>query len=179
MPEEFPNAEDQLLKRAMALRPRLMAYVMSMLGNFDLAEDVVQNATIRIWQNRESFEPGTNFKAWCFETARRTALEAVRKQKRAPITLDEETIAVLAETASSAEGESAPAYSMDALHDCVAKLGAKARELLQLRYAQNLSCQRIAARRGAGVASIHVMLSRIRSRVRTCMLKSRILGTAS
>ncbi|MBN1669429.1 MAG: sigma-70 family RNA polymerase sigma factor [Kiritimatiellae bacterium] len=175
MPNDYFENEDLMMKRAMELQPVLMAYVTGMVGNLDVAEDVVQNGLIRIWSKREVFTPGKSFRSWCFEICRRTALEWIRAQKRAPIALDEETISALADDHAACEQAAPELFSLEALRRCLAKLSDRTRELLDLKYAGNLDCGQIAARFGRPVESVYVTLSRTRAQLRDCILKQRAM----
>src|SRR5262249_47335 len=48
------------------LIPFLRAFARALCGQRDGADDLCQEALAKAWQNRDSFEPGTNFKAWMF-----------------------------------------------------------------------------------------------------------------
>ncbi len=48
---------------------RLFAYVYSLLGNPDAANDVLQEVNVVLWRDSKEFRPGTNFKAWSFRIA--------------------------------------------------------------------------------------------------------------
>ena len=58
----------------------LRLYVASLLPGNPEAADVAQQANLTIWNKRDDFEPGTNFKAWIFAIARYKVLD-FRKQK--------------------------------------------------------------------------------------------------
>lgn len=62
--------------------PELRAFTRMLCGNADLADDIVQNACLKAWKARESFDPdrGT-FKAWMFTIARNEYLQVLRKRK--------------------------------------------------------------------------------------------------
>ncbi len=53
-----------------------------MLGSFDAAEDVVQEAFLRSWRARESFGGELNFRAWIYKIATNCCLDALRREKR-------------------------------------------------------------------------------------------------
>lgn len=46
--------------------PSLRAFARGLCGNRELADDLAQEAMMRAWAARDSFEPGTNFRAWIF-----------------------------------------------------------------------------------------------------------------
>jgi RNA polymerase sigma-70 factor (ECF subfamily) len=52
------------------LIPFLRAFARALCGRRDGADDLCQEALAKAWQNRASFEPGTNLKAWLFRILR-------------------------------------------------------------------------------------------------------------
>lgn len=65
-----------------ALLPQLRAFARSLCGNRTVADDLVQEATIRAWTARESFAPGTSMRAWTFTILRNVYFSDLRKQRR-------------------------------------------------------------------------------------------------
>ena len=51
------------------IQPALYAYVGSLTGGSAGVADVVQETNLLIWEKRDDFESGTNFKAWAFRIA--------------------------------------------------------------------------------------------------------------
>lgn len=47
-----------------ALMPRLRGYAMALTGSAAEADDLVQDALVRAWRFRDSFQEGSNLKAW-------------------------------------------------------------------------------------------------------------------
>ncbi len=52
------------------LIPFLRAFARSLCGNPESADDLAQEALVKAWQSRASFEAGTNLKAWLFTILR-------------------------------------------------------------------------------------------------------------
>ena len=50
----------------LAIVPSLRAFAISLSGNVDRADDLVQETLLRALANIGSFEPGTNLEAWLF-----------------------------------------------------------------------------------------------------------------
>src|ERR1700733_14173435 len=62
--------------------PSLRAFAMSLCGNVDRADDLVQEVLLRALSNISSFEPGTNMSAWLFTILRNLYRSEYRKRRR-------------------------------------------------------------------------------------------------
>lgn len=60
----------------------MRAFAISLTRNPSLADDMVQDALIKAWGNIDSFEPGTNMRAWLFTILRNTYYSHHRKRSR-------------------------------------------------------------------------------------------------
>ena len=62
--------------------PSLRAFVVSLSQNADKAADLVQETLVKAWDKHESFQPGTNLKAWLFTILRNEFYSQMRKRGR-------------------------------------------------------------------------------------------------
>ncbi|HET6285195.1 MAG TPA: RNA polymerase subunit sigma-70 [Amycolatopsis sp.] len=62
-------------------RRELHVHCYRMLGSFDEAEDVVQEALLNAWRGLDTFDGG-NFRAWLYRIATNACLDAIRKSER-------------------------------------------------------------------------------------------------
>ena len=73
-----PSVQDVML----AAIPNLRAFAMSLSGNADLADDLVQETVMRAMANIGLFTPGTNMAAWLFTILRNLFRSQYRKRRR-------------------------------------------------------------------------------------------------
>ncbi len=67
----------------------LYALGVRMLHDKQRAEDVVQETIVKVWRSAASFDPSKGaVSPWVFSIARRTAIDALRREKRAAIPVD-------------------------------------------------------------------------------------------
>lgn len=66
---EEPGGDD-FRENLIELIPFLRAFARALCGRRDGADDLCQEALAKAWQNRATFEPGTNIKAWLFRILR-------------------------------------------------------------------------------------------------------------
>jgi RNA polymerase sigma-70 factor (ECF subfamily) len=71
-------SHDQLL----AVIPSLRAFAVSLCGNRDRADDLVQETLLKAWSKRDQFQAGTNLNAWLFTILRNNYLSEHRKRAR-------------------------------------------------------------------------------------------------
>ena len=62
--------------------PSLRAFAISLCGNVDRADDLVQETLLRALANINSFQPGTNMSAWLFTILRNHFRSEYRKRRR-------------------------------------------------------------------------------------------------
>ncbi|MCR5856872.1 MULTISPECIES: sigma-70 family RNA polymerase sigma factor [Mesorhizobium] len=62
--------------------PNLRAFAVSLTHNTDRADDLVQETLVKAWDKHESFQPGTNLKAWLFTILRNEFYSQMRKRGR-------------------------------------------------------------------------------------------------
>jgi RNA polymerase sigma-70 factor, ECF subfamily len=72
-----PTVQQQML----ALEPNLRAFAISLCGNPDQADDLVQETLLRALSKIESFQPGTNLGAWLTTILRNCFLSELRKHR--------------------------------------------------------------------------------------------------
>ena len=73
-----PSVRDAML----AAVPSLRAFAISLSGNIDRADDLVQDTLLRAMANIDSFTAGTNMSAWLFTILRNLFRSEYRKRRR-------------------------------------------------------------------------------------------------
>ena len=77
------NASHRLLRDdILASVPSLRAFAISLSGNGDRADDLVQETLLRAIANIDSFQPGSNLPAWLFTILRNLFRSDYRKRRR-------------------------------------------------------------------------------------------------
>ena len=73
-----PRLREELLASVRSLR----AFAVSLCGQPDRADDLVQETLVKAWSNIDSFQEGTNLQAWPFTILRNHYYSEIRKRRR-------------------------------------------------------------------------------------------------
>ncbi|MFC3126241.1 sigma-70 family RNA polymerase sigma factor [Pseudoroseomonas globiformis] len=76
-------------REILACLPDLRAYARSLTRNRDDADDLVQDAVLRMLNSADRYQNGTRFKAWAFTIMRNRFLNDFAARKRQPSSSDE------------------------------------------------------------------------------------------
>ena len=79
------SLDPALREQILASVPSLRAFAISLSGNVDRADDLVQETLLRALANIHSFQPGTNMPAWLFTILHNTARNRARDRARDPV----------------------------------------------------------------------------------------------
>ncbi|WP_421693576.1 sigma-70 family RNA polymerase sigma factor [Aestuariivirga sp.] len=84
---ERPEARREDAVRAfrhelLAVIPKLRAFALSLASHPDFADDLVQETLMKAWNHQQSFQEGTNIKAWLFTILRNEYFSQLRKRRR-------------------------------------------------------------------------------------------------
>ncbi len=83
MAEDVPALDSLTFKKELlSVLPRLRAFAVSLSGNADRADDLVQDTIMKAWAAQERFEAGSNMKAWAFTILRNEFYSQMRKRNR-------------------------------------------------------------------------------------------------
>jgi RNA polymerase sigma-70 factor (ECF subfamily) len=89
---------DPFERELTALRSHLLAFARTLCRDADQAEDLVQETFVKAWVARDSFQTGTNMKAWTFMILRNQFYSDKRRSWRSvtmPVTEDGTSMAEL------------------------------------------------------------------------------------
>ena len=75
-------AHDKLKDDLVRAIPSLRAFALSLCGNAERADDLVQETLMKAWANLSSFVEGTNLSAWLFTILRNAFYSDFRKRRR-------------------------------------------------------------------------------------------------
>jgi len=145
------------------------ALVVRIVRRSELAEELAQEAFVKAWRALGRFDPERKFSSWLFKIAHNVALDQLRRRGPAtesldaplgddesprPLPADPRAEDPLARTTFRAAGR--------ALEAAMSELRPEYREILTLRFAEELSYEEIAEVTGAPLGTVKVHLHRAR-----------------
>ena len=136
-----------------AVRPTLQSVAREILGSDEEAEDVVQDAMLRLWQLRD--EPIRNVRGFARVVVRNLSLSKVRQRR---VTVD----IARADIANDDESESAKNEQIDRMMKLVDALPTMQQTVLRMRHMQEMTMADIASLIGTSEAAVRQLLSRAR-----------------
>ncbi|MFB9328282.1 RNA polymerase sigma factor [Paenibacillus aurantiacus] len=145
------------------------------VGDAMLAEEIVQELFMRIWNHAKPFDPSQGkLSTWIFAITRNIAIDQLRrKQNRtAKQTEDTELFAAIPDERMNPEEEASKNLMAEIVKDAVKELNEEQRNVLDWIYFQGLTHQEISAGKG-------IPLGTVKSRLRLALkqLRTRLGGS--
>ena len=152
-----------------AAAPKLLASIRRISGSTQVAEDVVQEAFVRIWRHAGDFDPAiASPMAWMTTIARHAAIDAIRKGAERISARSDAIDGELAERLGGTETAGDPLRA-DRLSHCLKQLDDDRRQMVVLAYCQGFSREELASRFGRPVATIKTLLRRSLMALKECL----------
>jgi RNA polymerase sigma-70 factor, ECF subfamily len=152
--------DESVRKAVLGAVPSLRAFAISLCGNVDRADDLVQETMLRALANIDSFEPGTNMSAWLFTILRNHFRSEYRKRRREV----EDADGHYADSLKS-QPEQHGKIELREFREALAQLPADQREALILVGASGFSYEEAAHICGCAVGTIKSRVNRARTRL--------------
>jgi RNA polymerase sigma-70 factor (ECF subfamily) len=140
--------------------PNLRAFAVSLSGDIERADDLVQETLLKAWNHLDSFQEGTNLRAWLFTILRNTYFSECRRRRREVEDRDGSKALDLA-----VHPEQPGHLDMEDFRDALAQLPADQREALILVGAAGFSYEEAAGISGCAVGTIKSRVNRARSKL--------------
>jgi len=145
----------------------LFTYVVRMVGNKEDAEDITQEALLQAYRTWLQVDPNGagGYVKWCYRIAHNLAIDSVRKKK--PRSLGEEEVEHSPDT-RALRPEEVYEHRVQAgqIKECIQALEEKYREVLILRYQEDMSYEEIAKVLELPVSTIETRIHRAKKMLR-------------
>ncbi|MEZ0171816.1 sigma-70 family RNA polymerase sigma factor [Microvirga sp. TS319] len=158
------TSEPDLREALLAAVPGLRAFAISLSGQVDKADDLVQDTLLRALANLHRFERGTNLNAWLFTILRNLFHSEYRKRRREVEDPDGSYAGRL-----KIQPEQGSHLDFEDFRTALAQLPSDQREALLLVGASGFSYEEAASICGCAVGTIKSRVNRARLRLATIL----------
>ena len=135
----------------------LRAFAVSLSGSYSLADDLVQDTLVKAWSHADSFQRGTNLRAWLVTILRNTYFSQYRQRSREV----QDTDGALAEQIPVKGGQESK-LQMNDVQKALDRLAPEHREILLMIGLAQLSYEETAAICNIAVGTVKSRLNRAR-----------------
>ena len=152
----------------------MFRFALRLLRDEEEAKDIVQEAMIRVWKKKEDMHTYKNMEAWCMTIVRNLSLDRIKSKQFNSESLDN--------TYDLSDGTISPDKSteiddiMENIHNFIASLPEKQRQIIQLRDIEGFSYQEIGKILNLDANNVKVNLFRARKSVRENLLNINAYG---
>ena len=152
--------KDTLRDAFVAAIPHLRAFAVSLCRDAQRADDLVQETLVKGWQKRDSFEAGTNLKAWLFTILRNNYFSELRKKNHVLVEANGDSVERLSQHPTQSGH-----LDLQDFAAALAQLEPPQREALILVGAEGFSYEEAAQISGCAVGTIKSRVNRARHRL--------------
>jgi RNA polymerase sigma-70 factor (ECF subfamily) len=164
--------EDQAAFRQLykAFSRTVFAYVLNMLNNHALAEEVVSDTLYEVWRHPQNFRGDSKFSTWLIGIARRKALMVYRARRPDEVHADLDDIAeVTPSNTPDGYAELAARQRRDGVQHCMGKLSEEHRECLHLVFYEGMALAEVAEIQGCPEGTVKTRLFHARQKIKKCL----------
>ncbi len=157
---------DQFLRLYVEHEEALCGFVRALVPTREDAREVMQEVAVVLWRKFEELSSVDDFRRWAFGVARMEALAHLRDRARDRHVFSDDLLEMLAREAAD-ESDFLEA-ERTALEECLSKLPAAQRGLVESAYAPGARINELAAKLGRTSMSLYKALHRIRLALMGC-----------
>jgi len=164
-----PDKSKLFLRLFLQNERRLYAYILTLLPNRVDADDVLQDATLVMWDKFDEHSPPDDFAAWGCRIAYFKVLDFYKKCQRSRVKFSQAMLERVAETAIEQAGVLQLDARRDALSGCIEKLSERDRDLLARRFTSGATTLSTSEQVGRSVEAVYKALARVRRALFECV----------
>ncbi|WP_165067813.1 sigma-70 family RNA polymerase sigma factor [Paludisphaera rhizosphaerae] len=167
--EEVASKGEAFLSLFVKAQPRIFAYVLTLLPHRADAEDVMQEASLFLWNNFDEADPPDDFAAWGCRVAYYRIKEHRRAGQRRGVAFSDDVLERLVRTMTDERAALLANEQGEALSQCIDKLPRRDRELLAERFRDRATTASTAEQVGRSVDAVYKAMARIRRALHECV----------
>lgn len=164
----------------------IVSFVSRMVADHSVADDVAQDVFLRAWRHLADYDPSRKFSSWLFKIAHNRTIDQLRRQKvRFTYSLDDHEEDESPRDVAAPEEQTSPLRHAEAselrrlVQESIAGLRPAYREILLLRFEQDLQYDEIALVLGLAIGTVKVQLHRARKALARELQRRGVVAPAS
>ncbi len=168
-PAQNPDQRHEEFVRLLTVsHDKLLGYLLSLLGRWHDAQDVLQRASVLMWQKYGSFETGTDFMAWASTICFYEVKCFQRTASRSASHFDDDLLVLISR--GKADDLKHQERRIEALETCLESLREEDRLLLRASCTGHGEITALAARIGRAPRTLYNKLAILRRQLADCVL---------
>jgi RNA polymerase sigma-70 factor (ECF subfamily) len=168
--DENPLEDEKFVSLMTASQSHLRAFIRGLVPHLVDADDLLQEVNLALWRKRRSYDPAQDYLRWAFGFATMEIRSFRSRSAKSRLWFSDSTIELLA-----SEWPRATSFVDDcrrALATCLQKLGHAERQVIEAKYAHQLSVKQIANNSGKPLSTVYWTLHRALESLRMCVERS-------
>lgn len=162
------DAFEQLV---VAYRDQVFRLALRMCGNEADADEVAQEAFLSAWKALPNFRGDSRFSTWLYQLTSHAAIDLMRRKKR-QIAAEDITEVSAPDPAPGPQQQAEQSETRQAVRDAMAQLSPEYRQIVVLRFLQELSYEEIGAVLKLPPGTVKSRLNRAKAQLKDILSKS-------
>jgi RNA polymerase sigma-70 factor (ECF subfamily) len=174
-PEPAPASpslgEGDFMRLLMKHEPALRAFARVLLPDWNAVDDVIQEASVTLWEKFGQLRDAEGFLPWAKVVVRFKCLSSVAAMRRDRHVFSDEVLALLADEADAIDADE-QAAARRALRSCLETFSKPHQELLLAPYSGEGRVTQLASQSGRTANALYKLLGRLREKLAACVQRS-------
>jgi len=161
------NQAEDFVALILANQVRIHNFIRSLVSSREDAEDLFQKTSVVLWKKFDQYQTGTSFASWAMRVAYFEVCDFRKKLARARVTFSQEVFDALAEKVAEVsldDGERRAALEL-----CIDGLSETNRELIRMRYIEDLTVEEVSAQIDRPAKTVYRILQQVRGWLMGCI----------
>jgi RNA polymerase sigma-70 factor (ECF subfamily) len=167
-PSENPLTQPDFIRLLMKHEPVLRAYARTLLPDWKNVDDVLQEASVTLWEKFQQVRGEAGFLPWAKTVVRFKALSAIDRLRRDRHVFSDRVLELLVEEAEAFHVEERE-RSLRALRSCLESFSSAHQELLLAPYFGEGRVTTLAEQAGKSANALYKLLARLREKLHACI----------
>ncbi len=159
------------MRLLMRHEPALRAFARSLLPDWHTVDEVIQEASLTLWEKFGQLREEAGFLPWAKVIVRFKCLSAMGKLRRDRHVFSDEVLELLADEAEAIDAEE-QAATRNALRSCLESFSGAHQELLLAPYAGDGRVLGLAEQTGKSANALYKLLGRLREKLTDCIQRT-------